>query len=170
MGERMSGDDVQRPDDVNGTDEAHGIDTPGHPASDAATAPARAPRSIRQSLAAIVLAFETIVVFLAALVIWGLAQGDAALGVESALPSWAALVAGGVIILGLIATIGLLRYRWAYTLGWVLQVLIVVSGFINPAMFVVGALFGGMWWYCMVAGSRIDRERAAFAAPGKDQQ
>jgi hypothetical protein len=52
----------------------------------------------------------------------------------------------------------------------VLQVLILASGFFNPAMFVVGVLFGGMWAYCMVAGSRIDRQRAAAAAPGKEQQ
>ena len=86
------------------------------------------------------------------------------------LPSWLALAGGGVIIVGLIATIGLLRIRWAYVLGWVLQVLILASGFLNPAMFVVGVLFGGMWWYCMVVGSRIDRQRAAAAAPGKEQQ
>ena len=133
---------------------------------DISGAPVRPLRSIRQSLAAIVLGFEVIVVFLAALVIWGLSQG----GVEGSLPSWVALAAGGVIILALIATIGLLRFNWAYTLGWVIQVLILASGFLNPAMFVVGALFGGMWWYCMVTGARIDRERAAAAAQWKEQQ
>lgn len=127
----------------------------------------KAPRSARQTLAAMVLAFEVIVVFLAALVIWGLSRGAET---EGGLPSWVALAAGGALILGLIITIGLLRFRWAYVLGWVLQGLIVAAGFLNPAMFVVGALFGGMWWYCMVAGSRIDRERAAAAAPGKEQQ
>lgn len=132
----------------------------------AAAANAAPPRSVRQSLGAVVLGLEVLVVFLAALVIWGLAQGD----VEGALPSWVALAAGGVIILALIATIGLLRFDWAYVLGWAIQVLIVASGFLNPAMFVVGALFGGMWWYCMVAGARIDRERAAAAAQWKEQQ
>lgn len=157
MGQGMS-DALHAPDDdANGADPV---------TNDAVGAPAPL-RSIRRSLAAIVLAFEVIVVFLAALVIWGLAQGA---GEEGALPSWVALAAGGVIILGLVATMGLLRFEWAYVLGWTLQVLIVASGFINPAMFVVGALFGGMWWYCMVAGSRIDRERAAFAASGKEQQ
>lgn len=136
---------------------------PSEQSEPAAPAP---PRSIRQSLAAIVLGFEVIVVFLAALVIWGLAQG----GVEAALPSWVPLAAGGVIIIGLIATIGLLRFSWAYPLGWALQVLILASGFLNPAMFVVGALFGGMWWYCMVTGARIDRERAAAAAQWKEQE
>ena len=130
-------------------------------------APPAAPRSVRQTLAMIVLGFEVIVVFLAALVIWGLSRGADGAG---GLPSWVVLAVGGVIIVGLIATIGLLRFRWAYVLGWVLQVLIVASGFLNPAMFVVGVLFGGMWAYCMVAGSRIDRQRAAAAAPGKEQQ
>ena len=72
-----------------------------------------------------------------------------------------ALAAGGVIILGLIATIGLLRFRWAYALGWALQVLILAAGFLNPAMFFVGVLFGGMWWYCMVVGAGSTRTRGA---------
>ena len=66
-----------------------------------AAAPVAPLRSIRQSLAAIVLGFEVIVVFLAALVIWGLSQG----GVDGSLPSWVALAAGGVIILALIVTV-----------------------------------------------------------------
>ena len=74
------------------------------------------------------------------------------------------------VVLGEDLTIGLLRFPWAYVLGWVLQVLIVASGILNPAMFVVGALFGGMWWYCMVTGARIDRDRAAAAAQWKEQQ
>ena len=132
-----------------------------------ATPSAPAPRSVRQSLASIVLGFEVIVVFLAALVVWGLApDGDGPLG----LPRWVALVAGGVLILGLVVTIAVLRYPWGYGLGWALQALIIASGFVNPAMFFVGALFGGMWWYCMVVGARIDRDRTATADPGKEQE
>jgi Protein of unknown function (DUF4233) len=129
--------------------------------------PAAAPRSARQSLGSIVLGSEIIVVFLAALVIWGLAPTE---GGFWGLPPWVALAAGGALILGLIATIALLRYPWGFVLGWVLQALILASGFLNPAMFFVGALFGGMWWYCMVAGARIDRERTAHADPGKEQE
>ena len=122
--------------------------------------------SVRRSLASIVLGFETIVVFLAALVLWGLTPSE---GGPFGLPAWAALVAGGLIIVGLVVTIASLRFGWGYALGWVLQALILAAGLINPAMYVVGALFGGMWWYCMVAGARIDRERAAAAA-GKEQE
>ena len=136
-------------------------------ASEPATGTARASRSVRQSLASIVLGFETIVVFLAALVIWGLAPTEnGSLG----LPPWVALAAGGVLILGLIATIGLLRYPWAFTLGWVLQVLILAAGLLNPAMYFVGVLFGGLWWYCMVVGARIDRDRTAQADPEQEQE
>ena len=86
------------------------------------------------------------------------------------LPPWVALAAGGVLILGLIATIGLLRYPWAFTLGWVLQVLILAAGLLNPAMYFVGVLFGGLWWYCMVVGARIDRDRTAQADPEQEQE
>ena len=150
------------PADSPASDQASGA------ASEPAQATARAPRSVRQSLASIVLGFETIVVFLAALVIWGLAPTEnGSLGP----PPWVALAAGGVLILGLIATIGLLRYPWAFTLGWVLQVLILATGLLNPAMYFVGVLFGGLWWYCMVVGARIDRDRtAAFADPEQEQE
>lgn len=132
-----------------------------------AATPAPPSRSVRQSLASIVLGFEVIVVFLAALVIWGLAPTENG---TFDLPAWVALAAGGVLILGLIAVIGLLRFRWGYALGWALQALILAAGFINPAMFFVGAIFGGLWWYCMVVGARIDRERTAQADPGKEQE
>ncbi|HEX6953553.1 MAG TPA: DUF4233 domain-containing protein [Agromyces sp.] len=125
------------------------------------------PRSVRRTLASIVLAFEVVVVFLAALVIWGLTREE---GGILGLPEWAPLAGGGLVILGLVLTMGLLRHEWAYGLGWALQAVIFASGLLNPAMFVVGALFGGMWAYCMIAGGRIDRDRAASAAPGREPE
>ncbi|UOE45151.1 DUF4233 domain-containing protein [Agromyces larvae] len=149
------------------SDPSDPVEPATEPAASDAPAGAARPTSVRRSLASIVLAFETVVVFLAALVIWGLA--DAAGGAWG-LPSWVALAAGGVIILLLVATIGLLRFRWAFWLGWAIQVVVIVAGIINPAMYVVGALFGGLWAYCMVVGARIDRDRAAAAEPGKEPQ
>jgi uncharacterized protein DUF4233 len=141
-----------------------GVDTPLEPEPAPA---AGAPRSVRRSLASIVLGFEVIVVFLAALVIWGLAPTENG---TFDLPPWIALAAGGVLILGLVATIGLLRFRWGYGVGWAIQALILASGLLNPAMYFVGAIFGGLWAYCMVVGARIDRERTASADPGKEQE
>jgi ABC-type dipeptide/oligopeptide/nickel transport system permease subunit len=109
----------------------------------------RAPRSVKRSLASIVLGFETIVVFLAALVFFGL----------GALPPVVALGGGAALVAVFLATIALLRYPWAYVIGWILQVLLVATGFLNPVMFVIGGLFGGMWVYSMVTGTRIDKQK-----------
>ena len=110
---------------------------------------ASAPRSVKRSLASIVLGFETIVVFLAALVIFGLGT----------LP-WALVLGGGAALcLALVAVIGLLRFKWAYLIGWILQAIIVATGFLNPVMFFVGALFAAMWTYCMISGTRIDHQK-----------
>jgi hypothetical protein len=139
-------------------------DAPDAAPDDAAAEPTSRPdRSLRRSLASIVLTFELIIIFLAALVIWGLSRED---GGPFGLPTWVPLAAGGVLILLTLVTIALLRFEWAYVLGWALQVLILAAGLLNPAMYLVGAIFGGMWAYCMIVGARIDRARAAEAAPG----
>jgi hypothetical protein len=127
--------------------------------------PASAPRSLQRSLASIVLGFELFVVFLAALAIWGLAVDTE---MPFGLPRWSILVVGGVVLLLTVITIGLLRHAWAYWIGWGIQVVILASGILNPAMFIVGAVFGGMWAYCMVVGARMDRNRAAHDAAGKE--
>ena len=125
------------------------------PAEQPATARrAPQPRSLRRSLASIVLGFELVVVFLAALVIFGLNALPSEWGIGR---EWA-LVGGAVMLLLMVATLGLLRHEFAYWLGWALQIVLVLSGFLNPALFFVGALFIGMWAYCMITGSRIDRQ------------
>jgi hypothetical protein len=160
MGQPMTTADPERPmgDDADGA------------SADADAVPAPVPggsRSVRRTLASIVLAFEVVVVFLAALVIWGLSREE---GGVLGLPEWAPLAGGGLVILGLVVTMGMVRREWAYGLGWALQAVIFASGLLNPAMFVVGALFGGMWAYCMIVGGRIDRDRAASAAPGREPE
>ncbi len=107
-----------------------------------------APRSVKRTLATIVLGFEVIVVALAALVIFGL----------QALPPGLALGGGAVLGLAMVAVLALLRYEWAYVVGWILQLIMVAAGFLNPAMFFVGGMFAAMWAYCMIAGSRIDNQ------------
>ena len=110
--------------------------------------------SVRQSLGAIVLGFESIVMFFAALVIFGL----------KALPAPVALIGGAALCLLLIATAALLRFRWGYALGWVLQAVIVAACFLVPLLSIVAAIFIGLWVYCMVKGASIDRQNAAAAA------
>jgi hypothetical protein len=118
--------------------------------------PARAarPASVRRSLGSIVLGFESVVMFLAALVAFGL----------KALPALPALGGGAVLCLALIGCAGLLRFRWGYAFGWVLQAAIIATAFLVPVMWIVGVLFVSLWTYCMVVGARIDREKAAAVA------
>ncbi|MET4639930.1 DUF4233 domain-containing protein [Mycetocola sp. 2940] len=111
----------------------------------------RAKRSVRQSLASIVLAFELIVVFLASLVAFGL----------KVQPGPVALLGGGVICVAILFTLAMLRHEWAFGVGWVLQGVIVATGIFVPVMWVIGLVFAGMWVYCMIVGGRIDRQNAA---------
>jgi hypothetical protein len=115
--------------------------------------------SVRQSLGSIVLGFEAIVMFFAALVIFGL----------KALPAPVALIGGAALCLLLLANAALLRYRWGYALGWVLQGVIVLACILVPLLSIVAAIFIGLWIYCMVKGASIDRQNAILRAAQGDE-
>lgn len=123
--------------------------------SDQAVTPAAGrPRSVQSSLAAIVLVTESFIMCLATLVIFGL----------NALPPLAALLGGALLCVALVVTAGLaMRFRWAIPVGWALQVCIALTTIILPLMGIVAAIFIAMWVYCMIRGSRIDRDNAAAA-------
>jgi hypothetical protein len=109
-------------------------------------------------LASTVLLCEAFVVFFASLVAKDL----------SGLSTAAALVGGGGIALICLLLCGMLRARWAYVAGSVLQVVLVLTGFIVPAMFVVGGLFAALWGaalYFGAKGERIAAERRGLAGP-----
>ena len=71
----------------------------------------RRQRSVRESLASIVLATEAVVVILAALVVFGLKQ----------LPPGVALGGGAALLVLIVLAAGLARYRAGIALGWVVQ-------------------------------------------------
>jgi len=63
-----------------------------------------------------------------------------------------------------VVTAGLLRYPWAYALGWLVQAGALALGFVTAAMFVLGALFTGLWVLALVLGRRVElikHQRAA---------
>lgn len=49
-------------------------------------------------------------------------------------------------------------------LGWALQIGLIVSGFIVPTMFFMGAMFAALWWASVHYGRKIDEAKARFAA------
>ncbi|MEV4738386.1 MULTISPECIES: DUF4233 domain-containing protein [unclassified Microbacterium] len=113
----------------------------------------RPPRTLVQKLAPIVLGFESIVVFLAGLTIFGLKT------LPAGIPQWWGIVAGGVVGLACIVVAGMITKPWAITAGWVIQVVIALSAILVPAILLVVVIFGGMWAYATIMGARLDARR-----------
>ncbi|MEU0136535.1 DUF4233 domain-containing protein [Streptomyces sp. NPDC006296] len=55
-------------------------------------------------------------------------------------------------------------------LGWVLQILLVLSGFFVPMMFILGVVFAALWWASVHYGRRIDEAKARWAAQAEAQE
>ena len=60
----------------------------------------------------------------------------------------------------LVLTCAVLSKPWGVALGWILQLVLILTGIVEPMMFVVGVLFAIAWWYGIRTGIRIDREAA----------
>ncbi|CAN5332867.1 hypothetical protein BH09ACT6_BH09ACT6_04360 [soil metagenome] len=123
---------------------------PNAPAVSGRTGRPRRQRTVRESLASIVLGFESVIMLLGTLAVFGL----------KALPPFVALGGGAALCILLLATIPLLSRRIGIVMGWALQVIILASALLVPLMLIVAVLFGTMWVYCMIRGTRIDRENA----------
>jgi hypothetical protein len=119
---------------------------------------ARPPRGLAQKLGSVVLSFEAIVVALGGLTIFGLK----ALG--PAIEPWWAIVGGGVVAVAMLIAAGLMGSRVGIVVGWILQVIVLLSAFLVPAMLLIAIIFGGMWTYAMIVGGRADRAAKAAAA------
>lgn len=100
------------------------------------------------------LGFESIVVFLGGLVVFGL---DA---LPEPIAAWWGVVGGAVVAVLMIATAGLLRHRWGFAIGWILQAIVLASAVLVPAMIGVFVIFGGMWAYATIKGAALDRRNA----------
>lgn len=101
-----------------------------------------------------VLIFEVIVFGLAVpvmILVSGVAPGLAAAG-------------GGLAAVLALAAAGLLRKPPGYLLGWITQVAGILLGLLTPAMFVVGAMFAGLWVLTFVLGRRLETQAAARAS------
>ena len=109
-------------------------------------------KSIKRMLASILLAFESFIVFFATLAGFGLkvADGPVVWGV------------GLTLAFLMIATPAVLGKKGSYGLGWGLQAALVAIGFWLTPMFYIGGLFACMWAWAMIAGSTIDKAKAAY--------
>jgi hypothetical protein len=101
-------------------------------------------------LCATVLACEAIVVVLAIPVAIAIAHAD---------PAQAGLVGGGLAV-ACVVVAGLLRYRWAYVAGTIVQVLAIATGIVVSVMFFLGAVFGALWFTAIWLGRRTESSQA----------
>ncbi|MFI5616650.1 DUF4233 domain-containing protein [Streptomyces sp. NPDC051567] len=69
----------------------------------------------------------------------------------------------GIGMLVSVLLCGMLSRPGAVQLGWVLQIGLILSGFVVPAMFVLGAAFAALWWCSVHYGRRIDAIKARWA-------
>ncbi len=109
------------------------------------------PRSVKGTVASVVLALEAFVVFFATLVFFG----------RDYAPPGVVFGVGGGLLAVIIGTAALLRYRAGYWLGWLVQVILIASGLLEPIMFIVGGIFAAMWVFGIVRGSSVDELNAA---------
>ena len=118
----------------------------------------RRARGAAESLGSIVLAFESVIVFLGGLAVYGLEA------LPEPIPQWWGIVGGAVVAALMLLTGRVLRYRWGIVLGWALQGVVALGGFLVPALFLIAIIFGGMWAYATIKGASLDARNARLAA------
>ncbi|MFY0406272.1 DUF4233 domain-containing protein [Solicola sp. PLA-1-18] len=109
---------------------------------------------MRARLCAATLGFEAIVIALATPVM---------IAVEDVSVPVALTVGLGLAVVAILAA-GMLRRPGGYVVGHLVQVGAIAMGFLVPAMFFVGAMFGGLWVAAYLIGRRIETDRARWAA------
>ena len=119
----------------------------------------RRERGAMESLLQITYLLEVFVVFFAGLVTFGLR-----------VVPWYTVALGALALVAVLAIAAAgARYTWGWVVGAVAQVALLATGFLESLMFVVGAIFVGIFLYCLIKGRQLDRNKAAyFAAQAKE--
>jgi uncharacterized protein DUF4233 len=112
---------------------------------------------MQRRLCAAILALEAIAFGLSTPVLVSIADVGTATGL------WIGL---GLTVACLLVA-GLLRYPWAYWLGWAVQVAAIAVGFAVGTMFFLGAVFLALWATAYFLGRKIETERAEWEATGE---
>lgn len=67
---------------------------------------------------------------------------------------------GGTAAIVALLLCGLLRYRWAFIAASILQILVILSGFVVSAMFILGVIFGALWITAIWLGKSVEAREA----------
>ncbi len=109
-------------------------------------------RSTKVMFASTVLLLEAFVILFGTLAVFGLRRDE--------FPPALIFSVGIGLCLVYAFTCAVLTKPWGVALGWILQIVLILTGIFEPAMYVVGLLFAIAWWYGIRTGIRIDRESA----------
>src|SRR5699024_7181297 len=118
--------------------------------------PLIAPLSLHDALPISVLLGEAFVIAFFGLMLFGLHKDDGGL--------WFLL---GALVLAIITgyVARLVAKPSGIIIGWVIQVLLIGSGFVDVWGFLIGIVFALAWWYAVVKGKQIDADNVI-----RDQQ
>jgi len=104
--------------------------------------------------ASTVLVCEALLAVFVTLAAFGLKRGEPAV----------VLSLGAAVALLCIFNCALLGKKIGYIIGWILQVVFFLSGFILVDMFYLAAAFALCWWFALSKGEEIDVENKRRAA------
>lgn len=116
--------------------------------------------STQRTLASMLLAFESFVIFFATLVAFGLKAAEP-------ITVWSVGLSLAILM---ILTPAVLKNRVGYYWGWLLQFATLLTGIWVPLMWLVGGIFICLWIWAMLAGTTIDKARAAYLKLQSDVQ
>ncbi|GAA3305700.1 MULTISPECIES: DUF4233 domain-containing protein [Glutamicibacter] len=111
-------------------------------------------RSTKMMFASTVLVCEALLAVFVTLAAFGLKRGEPAV----------VLSLGAAVALLCIFNCALLGKKIGYIIGWILQVVFFLSGFILVDMFYLAAAFALCWWFALSKGEEIDVENKRRAA------
>ena len=112
-------------------------------------------RTATESLLAIVLVLEAVVMFFVTITAFGLKELE---------PGWV-FGGGGALFVLFIVTARLVRYRYGVWLGWLLQAALIATGIVMTLMYFIGAGFAALWVYCFITARRLDRKNFPTTDP-----
>lgn len=78
---------------------------------------------------------------------------------------WSLTIGLGLLVACLLAA-GLLRFPWAYWIGWAIQACSLALGLLITPMVVLGLVFLTLWATAYFLGTKIEREVAEREAAG----
>ncbi|MGN6723136.1 MAG: DUF4233 domain-containing protein [Marmoricola sp.] len=109
---------------------------------------------MQRRLCSAILSLEAIVLGLSTLVLLNVGHENKGLSLGLGL---------GLCVLCLLVA-GLLRFRWAFALGWLIQLAAIALAVETLALGVLGLIFLALWATAVRLGARIERDRAAWPA------